>query len=83
MYSYTLPLTSALHGVGGQRHGQASLSPWKTWNPLYMRLGVPQGRSGRVRKFSPPPGFDPRAVQSVASRYTNCDIPDADPGQSI
>jgi len=33
----------------------------KTWYPLYMRLGRPQGRSGRVRKLSPPPpGFDPR-----------------------
>jgi len=26
----------------------------------------------RVRKFCPSPGFDPRTVQSVASRYTNC-----------
>jgi hypothetical protein len=31
----------------------------------------PQGRSGRVRKISPPPGFDPRTVQPVASRYTD------------
>ena len=29
------------------------------------------GRSGRVQKISPPPGFDPRTVQSVASRYTD------------
>ena len=28
----------------------------------------PQGRSGQVRKISPPPGFDPRTVQPVASR---------------
>ena len=35
----------------------------------------PQGRSGRVRKISPPPGFDPRTVQPVASRYTDCAIP--------
>ena len=36
--------------------------------PLYMyrRMGGPQGRSGRVRKISPPPGFDPRTVQPVA-----------------
>jgi hypothetical protein len=27
------------------------------------RLGGPQGQSGRVRKISPPPGFDPRTVQ--------------------
>jgi hypothetical protein len=35
-----------------------------------MRLGGSQGRSGQVRKISPPPGFDPRTVQPVASRYT-------------
>jgi len=29
-----------------------------------------QGRSGQVRKISPPPGFDHRTVQPVASRYT-------------
>jgi hypothetical protein len=34
-------------------------------------LGGPQGRSGQVRKISPPPGFDPRTVQSVGSRYTD------------
>jgi hypothetical protein len=40
---------------------------------LYRRLGGPQDRSGRVRKISPPPGFDPRTVQPVASRYTDWD----------
>jgi hypothetical protein len=42
---------------------------------LYRRLGGPQGRSGRVRKTSPQPGFDPRTVQPVASRYTDCAFP--------
>jgi hypothetical protein len=42
---------------------------------LYRRLGGSQGRSGRVRKISPPPGFDPRTVQPVASRYTDWAIP--------
>jgi hypothetical protein len=28
-----------------------------------------------VRKISPPPGFDPRAVQAVASCYTDWAIP--------
>ena len=32
----------------------AALSPGKTRYPLYRRLGGPQGRSGRVRKISPP-----------------------------
>ena len=35
----------------------------------------PQGLSGRVRQISPPPEFDPRIVQSVASRYTDYAIP--------
>jgi hypothetical protein len=33
--------------------------------PLYRRLGGPQGRSGRVREISPPPGLDIRTVQPV------------------
>jgi hypothetical protein len=56
--------------VGGQRHAAAALSPTRTRYPLYRRLGGPQGRSGRVRKISPPPGFDPRTIHPVASRYT-------------
>jgi len=56
-------------GVDGQRHGPATSPPGKTRCPLYRRLGGPQGRSGRVQKISPPPGCDPRTVQSVASRY--------------
>ena len=35
----------------------------------------PRDRSGRVRKISSPPGFDPRTVQPVASRYTDWAIP--------
>jgi len=71
MYSSTLSLTSALDGVGGQRHASAALPPGKTRYPLYRRLGGTQGWSGRVRKISLPPGFDPRTVQPVASRYTD------------
>ena len=51
--------------VGGQHHAPAALLPGKT------RLGGPQGLSEWVRKISPPPGFDPRTVQPVASRYTD------------
>ena len=58
-------------GVGGQHHAPAALPPGKTQYPLYRRLGGPQGRSGRVWKISPPPGFDPRTAQPVASRYTD------------
>ena len=51
MYNSTLFLTSALDGVGGQRHAPAALLPGQTRYPLYRRLGVPQGRSGRMRKI--------------------------------
>jgi len=49
----------------------------ETQYPLYTRLGGPQGRAGRVRKISPPPlpGFDPRTIQPVSSRYTDWAIP--------
>jgi hypothetical protein len=46
----------------------------ETRYPLYRRLGGPQGRSGWLRKMSPPPGLDARTVQPVASRYTDCAI---------
>ena len=58
-------------GMGGQRHAPAALPPGKTRYPLRRRLGGPQGRSGLVRIISPPPGFDPRTVQPLASRYTD------------
>jgi len=41
-----------------------------TRDPFYRRLGGPQGRSEQLRKILPPPGFDPRTVQSVGSRRT-------------
>jgi hypothetical protein len=44
-------------------------------DPFYRRLVKPQGRSGRVRKISLAPGFDPQTVQPVASRYTDWAIP--------
>ena len=62
-------------GVGDQRHAPAALPPGKPLYLLYRELGRSQGRSGRVRKISPPPGFDPRTVQPVASRYTDWAIP--------
>ena len=62
-------------GVCGQHHAPTALPPGKTRYPLYRGLGRPQGQSGRVRKISPPPGFDPRTVQPVASRYTDWAIP--------
>jgi len=58
-------------GVDCQRHAPDALPPRKTRYPLYRELIGPQGQSGQVRKISPPPGFDPRTAQPVASRYTD------------
>jgi len=70
-YRTTVFLTSALDAVGGQRHAPAVVPMGKTRYLLYKRLGGSQGRSGQVREISHPPGFDPRTVQTVASRYTD------------
>ena len=60
-------------GVGGEGHVPAALPSGETRYPLYVyrRLDRPQFRSGRVRKISPQPEFDPRTIQPVASRYTD------------
>ena len=71
IYSCTLSLTSALDGVAGQRHAPAALPSGKTRYQLYRWLGGSQGRSGRVRKNSPPQGFDTRTVQPLGSLYTD------------
>jgi hypothetical protein len=39
-------------------------------------LNRSMGGSGRVRKTSPPPGFNPRTVRFVASPYNDYTIPD-------
>ena len=75
-YSSILPLTSALDGVGGQRHAPAAL-------PLGKRPGThcigglvgPRAGMGRCGKSRLTPGFDPRTVQPVANCYTNWAIP--------
>ena len=53
IYSPSFPSTSALDGWSAPRPGR--FAHGETWYPLYRRLGGPQGRSGRVRKISPPP----------------------------
>ena len=58
-------------GVGWLRPRPAALIHVKTRYPFYRRLGVHQDRSERVRKISPPPEFDSRTAQSVASRHTD------------
>ena len=38
-------------------------------------MGGAQGRTGRVRKISPPPGLEPRTVQPIVSHYNDYAIP--------
>jgi hypothetical protein len=53
----------------GQRHASAALYPReRPGNSLYRRLGGPKGRSGHVRKISPPTGI--RSPDRPVSRYT-------------
>jgi hypothetical protein len=84
MYSSTLSLTSALDGVGGQRHPPAALPPGKTRYPLYRGLGGLQSRSGRVWKISPPTGIRspdrPAAVPTELSRLPTLNITYMNPG---
>jgi len=71
-YSFTLSLTSAQDRGGWTKPRPGRFAPGKeTRCPLYRRLIGPQGRSGRVRKTSPLPGFDPLSFQPVASRCTD------------
>jgi hypothetical protein len=58
-------------GEGSASRPGHSLPLGKTRYPLFRRLNEPQGRSGRVRKISPPTGIDPRTVQPVAAFYTD------------
>ena len=64
MYSYNLPLNSALDGGGWSAVRPGRFNHGKEIRyPLYRRLGWTQDRSGRVRKISDRP--------AVASRYTD------------
>ena len=69
MYSSTLSLTSALFGVRGQVQAPAPLHSAKNQYKLFRGLDGPQGRSGRVRKISPPQEFDSRAVPPEPFRF--------------
>jgi len=53
-------------GVSGQRHAPVG----KIRYQIYTRLGRKQDPSGRVQKILPPPGFDTRTAQSVATELS-------------
>jgi hypothetical protein len=54
-------------GMSRQRYDPPALPRRKDSVLFYRKLGGPQGRSGWVRRVSPPPGLDPRTVQPVSS----------------
>jgi hypothetical protein len=63
-------IDTRMGGLSAPRY-PAAFPPEKTRYPLYRKQGGSQDRSGRVRKISSPPGFDPRTVQTVSSPYTD------------
>ena len=68
----SLSWPTALEGCEGSASRPGRSWPLgKTRYPFYRRLGGPQCWSGQMRKISPPPVFDPRTVQPVASRCTD------------
>ena len=71
VYLYSSMTSAREGGEWSVSRPSHSLPLGKTWYPLCRRLGGPQGRSGQVRKISPPPELDPRNVQPIASHYTN------------
>ena len=61
-------------GVGGQRHASATLPPGKKRYPFLGGWVGPRSGMEECGKSRPTPGFDPRTVQSVASRYTSFNL---------
>jgi hypothetical protein len=52
------------------------LRPWESGPvSLVQEAGWAPGPDERVRKISPPQGFELPTVQPVASRYTDCTLP--------
>jgi len=65
-------LTATLEGVRGQRHAPAALYPQERPS-THCTGGWVDSKAGvyKCGKFRPPPGFDPRTVQPVASCHTD------------
>jgi hypothetical protein len=62
-------------GVGGQCQSSAAFPPKITQQPVWRRLGGPQGKSGLVRNTSPPTGIRSSGRSALACRYTDWAIP--------
>jgi hypothetical protein len=63
-------------GMGGQIHPLAALPPGnRPGTHCIGRWIGPRAGLDDCEKYHPPPGFDPRTVQLVASRYTDSTKP--------
>ena len=56
--------------VGGQPHAPAASTPGKDPVSILQEAGLASGPVWTRAENLVPPGFDPRTVQPVASRYT-------------
>jgi hypothetical protein len=74
-------LQCSLFKLGTQSGWMVKEMPWPLYSVkegrylMHRRLGGTQGRSGLVRKVSPPPGFDRLTLQSAVSYYIDRSIP--------
>ena len=77
-------MTSALDGVGGQSHDPAAFTPEKDTVPIVQKAGWAPGPVWiGAENLPPPPGFDPRTVQPVGSRYTDWAKPARDKAKTL
>jgi len=74
-YSSTLSLTSAIDGSGWSTPHPGRSTPGKATSYVLQEAGWDQGRSGRVRKISLPPGFNTQTVQLVAQSLYRLSYP--------
>ena len=56
-------------GLGDQSHVLAAIPPGKDTRHPIIRIDGLSSPSERIRKTSSQPGFEPRTIQAVASRY--------------
>ena len=72
MYSSTLSSTSALYGNGWSTPRPGRFTPGKDQVPIVQEAGWASGPGWTGAENLALPGFDPRTVQPVGSRYTDC-----------
>jgi hypothetical protein len=71
MYSYTLPSTSVLDGVGWSTPRPGRFTSGKDPVPISREAGWVSGPVWTGAENLAQPGFDLHTVQPVASRYTD------------